>query len=390
MFNFVFDHWGSTQPYPNLAPEVDIKNGYSVLGNQYPFVVPVRLLYYSEDHHYPINIFHIDQDWPAGSYYPIGLGFFNYTVDYFELMSNRVKGLLKSNCLKVLFYYHEGDNPYLEKIRLDELCHLHNLPLDCYRFVSGNTQADLIENFVYFPDHELFYWRANKTQPAIKFNNHSRSKDFTLLSRTHKWWRASVVARLKQLGYLDNSYWSYNVIDIGDQYTDNPIELYTMPELIEYLPKFLKQGPYTCDELDSSLHNNHRHLVNYHFNNSYCHIVLETLYDADQSNGAFLTEKIFKPIKHAQPFIIFGTSNSLKTLQQLGYRTFDHAIDNRYDDEPNNSKRFFKTINAIEQLSKTDLHAWYLSCQDDIEYNQQLFLSNKWNRLNNLYKRLSK
>ena len=68
-------------------------------------IVPIRLLYYGVDHDFPINTFHIDQDWPAGSYYPIGLGFFNFTVDYFGIMSKRVRNLVRDKQLKVLFVY---------------------------------------------------------------------------------------------------------------------------------------------------------------------------------------------------------------------------------------------------------------------------------------------
>jgi hypothetical protein len=42
----------------------------------------------------------------------------------------------------------------------------------------------------------------------------------------------------------------------------------------------------------------------------------------------------------------------------------------------------------MTQLNQQDLHVWYQSCLDDIEHNQQLFLSNKTPRLNNLYDKL--
>jgi hypothetical protein len=115
---------------------------------------------------------------------------------------------------------------------------------------------------------------------------------------------------------------------------------------------------------------------------------METHFDADQSGGAFLTEKTFKPIKHGQPFVIVGGPGSLQVLRDLGYRTFDHAIDNSYDLELDNTQRWLKLLNAIKQLQKKDMHAWFLECADDAEHNQQLFLSSKKDRLNNLYDKL--
>jgi hypothetical protein len=115
---------------------------------------------------------------------------------------------------------------------------------------------------------------------------------------------------------------------------------------------------------------------------------METHFDADQSGGAFLTEKTFKPIKHGQPFVIVGAPGSLKALRALGYRTFDHAIDNSYDLETDNTRRWQMTLNAIQKIQEQDPDQWFSSCLDDILYNQQHFLRSKKDRLNNLYDKL--
>lgn len=381
------------RPYPNLAPEMDVSNGFHQMGDTYPWIAPVRLLYYAADHSYTTNVYYIDQSFPADSFYPIGLAFFDFTIDYFSLMSDRVKDLCRQQQLTLLFYYHEGDNPANIKSRLDQLCEQHRLNPDCYRFVSGNTYANNLPGFVYFPDHELFYWRNSviwngQTMPGCVLGSRARQRDFTLLSRIHKWPRATIVAHLHQLGLLDNSYWSYNNIDIGDRYEDNPIELYQFPELKNYITEFLNNAPYRCDNLSSQEHNSHWTLVPEHFEDSYFHLVLETLYDADGTGGAFLTEKTFKPIRHAQPFVILGTPHSLKTLQELGYRTFDHAIDPIYDSIVHNTRRLKKTVDVIKHL-KNNLLVVFDQCRDDIEHNQKLFVASKYNRLNNLYLKLS-
>jgi hypothetical protein len=183
---------------------------------------------------------------------------------------------------------------------------------------------------------------------------------------------------------LDNSYWSYGNQDIGDQYNDNPIKIYDFPDLPEYMKSFLNNGPYTCDTLTPEEHNSHWKLVKEHFDDSYCHLVLETFFDADGSGGAFLTEKTFKPIRHGQPFVIFGTPHSLATLRRLGYRTYDQYIDNSYDTVTDNTERFIKLISTVNKLSKQDLHAWYQQLADDARYNQELFVGSKYLRLEQL------
>jgi len=283
-----------------------------------------------------------------------------------------------------LFYYHEGDNPFRIRDRLDELCQNHLLPPNCYRFVSGNTAAKGIPNFAYFPDHELLYWHRNQQIPPTPVHSNKRLRDFTVLSRTHKWWRATAMTDLHRAGLLSNSYWSYRTdVTTAEDETDNPIEVDTL-EIREDIRTFLANGPYTCDTLTHEQHNDHHLIETNHFTDSYCNIILETHFDADGSGGAFLTEKTFKAIKHGQPFVLVGCPGSLAALKELGYRTFDHAVDNSYDSIQHNTQRWIAVRNTITQLKSQDLQVWFESCRADVEHNQQLFCSSKADRLNTL------
>jgi len=389
VFNFVFDQRHRDRPYPNLAPMMDASNGYHGMGDTFPYIVPCRLLYFCKDHGYPLTVSYIDQPIPNNAYYPVGIGWFDFEQDYFASMSKQVLTLLRNHQMRVLFYYHEGDNPVHEKTRLDQLCLQHQLPVDCYRFVSGNTACETLSNFVYFPDHELFYWRNgvvwnDRPQPGCHVHTRPRSRQFTLLSRIHKWWRSTIVSYFHREHLLNNSYWSYGNQCIGDQYTDNPIQIHQFPGLDAYMDEFLSCGPYTCDTLTPDEHNSHWTLVKEHFEDSYCHLVLETFFDADGSGGAFLTEKTFKPIRHGQPFVIFGTAHSLATLRKLGYRTYDQYIDNSYDTVTDNTERFIKLIDTVHNLSNQDLHTWFEQLADDARHNQELFVASKYNRLEQL------
>jgi hypothetical protein len=381
-FKFVTDRIVSDKAYPALATwQADpYTPEWRQFVNHWPHTVPCELHEHCRTHAFPYTLSTSD-----GNFYTIGLGFFNFSIDYFDLIPTHI--LEKKT--PILFYYHEGDNPYTIKQRLDQLCINHGLPTTCYQFVSGNTAAEQISGFHYFPDHELLYWHRNQQTLPTPVNLKKRTYDFTLLSRTHKWWRATVVADLYRMKLLDQSQWSYNTICIGDREEDNPIEIDIL-NIREDLIRFLNAAPYSCDDLTADDHNNH-HLTNaVHHSDSYCNIVLETHFDADGSNGAFLTEKTFKPIKHAQPFVIVGAPGSLQALRDLGYRTFDHAIDNRYDLETNNTKRWILLRQAIEKIKQQNLDKWFATCLTDINHNQQVFLSSKHNRLNKLYERLHK
>jgi hypothetical protein len=387
--NFVADRVVRGKAYPALARWS--ANPYTAEWRQFvqhwPNTVPAELYEHFNTHgvKYTLSDFNNAM---VSAYYTVGIGFFNFDVDYFALMSETVRRQLRREELTVVFYYHEGDNPFRIRDRLDELCQNHLLPPNCYRFVSGNTAADAIPGFVYFPDHELLYWQRNQQIAPTPVHSNQRQRNFTVLSRTHKWWRATVMTDLHRTGLLENSYWSYRTdIAVGESELDNPIEVDAL-NIRADIKQFLANGPYTCDAKTASQHNDHHVIETDHHTESYCNIVLETHFDADGSGGAFLTEKTFKAIKHGQPFVIVGCAGSLAALRKLGYRTFDHAIDNSYDTIQNNTERWIAVRQVIAQLKSQDLYTWFESCRDDIEHNQRLFCSTKADRLNTLLERL--
>jgi hypothetical protein len=379
---FVADSIIKGRPYPALAVHQarPYTQGWREFGQHWPHTTPAELFGHMQDHGIDYQL-HTQ----GTGYYAIGLGFFDFSIDYFALITPAIRQGIDQGRITVLFYYHEGDNPYNIKARLDALCVQHGLPISCYRFVSGNTQADSIPGFAYFPDHELLYWRRNHAVPAVQPNMDYRPYDFVVLSRTHKWWRATVMADMLTRGILNRSMWSYNTkLSLGDNPQDNPIE--HLPGVD--IDAFMQGGPYTCDELSADQHNDHSISVDRHYTDACFNIVLETHFDADGSGGAFLTEKTFKPIKNAQPFVIVGCAGSLATLRRLGYRTFDHVIDNSYDLETDNTQRWIKVRSAIEQIQQTMPQELYKMCWADIYHNQQLFLANKALRLNTLFTKL--
>ena len=356
-------------------------------GSHYPYTIPLRLQEYCEHHAVKLNIVDLAGDWPADAFYPVGLGFFDFDIDYFELMPDRVKTELFWNHIRILFYYHEGDNPFKIKQRLDELCARHNLRNDCYVFVSANTAAKSIPGFVYFNDFELWYWQRNEHTPACDIHNESREREFTVLNRLHKTWRATAMADMRRQGVLDNSYWSYcQTGDIVD--ADNPIQIDEFSELRSNTQQFLAGAPYFSDELSMEQRNNHSIQEPKYFNNAYCNIVMETHFDADGSAGAFLTEKTFKPIKHGQLFFIAGPAGSLQVLRDQGYRVFDRVLDNTYDRIADHTERWRKLCDAVKQ-SKHRLKDRFEAAQADIEHNQRLFLQHKTDRLNILLEHIN-
>jgi hypothetical protein len=381
--NLVADRVVKGRIYPALAQREarPYTQAWREFGSHYPYTVPFRPQEYCEHHSVKINIYQVTDDLPLNCYYPVGLGFFDFNIDYFELISLAVRKKMHRNELRVLFYYHEGDNPARIKDRLDLLAENHLLPEDCYVFVSANSAADQLPGFVYFADFEMWYWQRNHGQPPLAVHSQPREREFTVLNRLHKSWRATAMADLHRHGILNCSYWSYCEAGVLDN--SNPIEIDLIDGLRSATEQFLSHAPYVSDELDQTQRNNHNMVEPKYHVNSYCNIVMETHFDADQSGGAFLTEKTFKPIKHGQMFFVAGPVGSLQALRDLGYRTFDSVLDNSYDQITDNTQRWLCLKQAIVQ-AQHNLAQNFAAAKPDIIHNQRLFQQLKTQRLNTL------
>lgn len=383
MVNFCYDNLGQYRiGYPNLArPGLNPDE----FDHVWPRTTPLRLLMYLQTQGIPVAHHTVDHC-PSDSWYPVSLAWHDFECDYFSLMSSHVHDAIKNFRVRVLFYYHEADAPSKIKLRMDHLCDLHDLP-KTYLFVSANTAAHTIENFYHFPDHEYFFRYVNRNQSPR--DRAMPQREFSLLNRTHKTWRANIVADLRSQHILDNSLWSYNTdFTMPDADIDNPLRTCELPCWDQITQEFLSQGPYHVDGADSDVHNDHGLVNTDLYTQSWCHIIVETMMDADGSGGSFLTEKTYKCIKYGQPFVIIGTAGSLAQLRDNGYRTFDTVIDSSYDTIQDTTERYLRIRNLLRDLRGRLGPAWYQQCQADIAHNQELFLSMRNPALSKLAMRL--
>lgn len=94
---------------------------------------------------------------------------------------------------------------------------------------------------------------------------------------------------------------------------------------------------------------------------TFVNVVTETLTDP---YTIFFSEKIFKPIVSAQPFVLFGNPFSLQKLKEYGFQTFDKWWDESYDEEVDMVKRLEKIVNTLEYISKWSLDECYKVTQE--------------------------
>jgi hypothetical protein len=332
-------------------------------------------------------------DAPVGSLYPMVLGFFDFTLDYFSLLSPTAYEKIKNKTMKLVFTYHEGDNPGRIRQRLDELCQKHQFDPAIVWFISGNSTANNYGNTAYWPELEFMYWRTVDLGSGAPFHDNKRTKKFTALCRIDKLWRSVFMSELWRNNLHQQGYFSYNQFDLGSEsnYFDCALNNDYLALKQSQVDQFIAAGPFKADDLDSNTHNNYAANMSSFYSDSYFNIVLETMIDVDGSNGVFLTEKTFKPIFNNQFFIEVSSANTLKHLRELGYKTFSTCIDEHYDTIENNQERFECVIELAKNLialPQDQLHAVYQNLKPEICYNSTVFQTGMKHRLAAVIKKI--
>ncbi len=178
---------------------------------------------------------------------------------------------------------------------------------------------------------------------------------------------------IKSLGAAHNKY----PLEFFNILTSNLDESYkhSKKRLLEFYLNYDASKHYVYDEGD--LENNKAANLNKHAHSvTFLNIVTESLID---DRSIFYSEKIYKPIYCAQPFVLIGNPFSLKKLKELGFKTFDKWWDESYDNEKNFTKRFEKIVDTLEEISSWDIDKRYQVTQEmeeTLKHNFNIMISN--------------
>jgi hypothetical protein len=95
---------------------------------------------------------------------------------------------------------------------------------------------------------------------------------------------------------------------------------------------------------------------------------------------SFRTEKIAKPLLMGHPWVCATSSGFYRDIRNLGFKTFDHLIDESFDSIDNHQTRMDRIVQVVQDLCNQDLASFLAAAQDVCKYNQQHlqeFSSNK-------------
>jgi hypothetical protein len=102
---------------------------------------------------------------------------------------------------------------------------------------------------------------------------------------------------------------------------------------------------------------------------TYFSLVTETVFDYPYT---FRTEKIWKPVAIGHPFIAVANAGYYRDLHHLGFRTFEHVIDESFDKIENNQDRLSRVLTIVKDLCCQDLSSFIVETHAVCKYNQQL------------------
>ena len=378
------------RPMPNgIPPEqhhlIEQMDGHRL---DYP-----RILYYLHQCRIPRQIVETEQA-PPGAWYPVVLGWFDFSADYFSMISPAAHTRIQQKQMRLVFTYHEGDNPAKIRQRINELCANHAIDTDMVWLISGNSSADSVPGCVYWPELEFMYWRTVDRSAGALYHLQPRGRAFTGLCRIDKLWRKVFMSELWANGLHKNGYFSYTQYLLGgeDNYFGCALRNDYLAKKQNQVDRFIEAGPFLVDQLDSNTHNNYAANMTDLYTDSYFNIVLETMIDVDNSGGEFVTEKTFKPIFNNQFFVAVSSCYHMAHLRELGYQTFGRVIDEHYDSIENNQERFEAVLALTKDLASkplSELHSIYQQLEPEITHNYRVFIAGMGHRLQAVVDRIN-
>jgi hypothetical protein len=187
---------------------------------------------------------------------------------------------------------------------------------------------------------------------------------------------------LYQLNYdnlLDKADWSwleksnFNDLDIDNVLTGFQLDVTkdSVQKLFMNLPHSLKDEPNSTFNTVSSWTDTNAAP----YKNSYFYLCTETYTQGEYKS---VTEKIMKPMVNFMPFLFMSFPGALSLLRSLGFKTFSPYIDESYDDEYDEVKRFkmiYAEIKRLCSMSKEELHNWYWNMENILIHNHNLVLN---------------
>lgn len=288
--------------------------------------------------------------------------FVNTSKTFFDNINTTILEKIQNNSKLVVTMTDEGDIGNFEIAILELL-------LDKYKIPPHNFY--LIHNIFHFPicNFNQLYCNSHLIK-SIQISNNELNVNHNQIYKFHfpiRRFRNHRIKLLEQLFIYDNKFIEDNLVSFDINFLDNSKNMSELNTKFKQYISTIQKKVIDINNFNLITGNSDLSIT---YENSCITIVTETMFYEDYN---YLSEKIWKPIMHQNPFILLGRPYSLKSLHKLGFKTFGAIIDESYDDELDNNIRFNMVLDEINKLNKytiLELKKKVNSIQDILIFNQ--------------------
>jgi hypothetical protein len=216
------------------------------------------------------------------------------------------------------------------------------------------------------------------------FDQSHKPYKFLFLNGRGRPHRKYLLERFRQLGLLEQSLYTYldgrgagsRLLSLNDQGK----ELMGTPNIVRSLPVQYEVERYRDNRIsDTHVHHfvksdifknewGEIYLQAEPYIDTYFSVVTETVFEEPWS---FRTEKIAKVLAQGHPWICATSRGWYRDLRRMGFRTFDHIIDESFDLIDDHRDRMERIVTVVNDLCQQDLGSFLAQCEDVCKYNQQ-------------------
>ena len=272
----------------------------------------------------------------------------------------------------------------LVQLRIDQLVADKKILLIGGAAVDSRYPCLIIDHFLSrimdFPENQV---AQKKTQEI--FDRRHKPYKFLFLNGRARPHRKYLYERFRRRNLLESSLYTmldakptvvrhFDLVEDGINVMATPSELRRLPDCYEVAryrdPTFgpITDRTYLKQEL-FRLEWGEIYLEPRAYIDTYFSLVTETV--CAESMYSFRTEKIAKPLAMGHPFIVASTPGFYRDLQNLGFRTFGHVINESFDTIDNAQDRMDRIVDIVTDLCSQDLDSFLSACEDVCKYNQQ-------------------
>jgi len=282
----------------------------------------------------------------------------------FTLNTSKIINLVNNNTIKVIFSNpSEGSETqvnHCKQLQITDLIMQKKILMLTGGHVPEEYAALYYENFL----PKVLDYLENREAIQQYQDQYSRDRPykFLFLNGRVRYHRGYLLDKLKSL--LDTAIWSN--LDTGN----GPINLLSDQYEVDRFNTKISILDQKCvkPQLFAKDGWGDIYIKAMPYNHTYFSLVTETVFVYPYS---FRTEKIWKPIAVGHPWIAASSRGYYRDIKNAGFQTFEHVIDESFDQIDNNQDRLERITMVVKDLCQQDLASFLDACYNVCKYNQQ-------------------